>query len=601
MTDDLTPTRNGNRSPPTMLPPPAQIDVSRPTPRVMREIVLKWTFKSSDETTVQMAHAMTLRAIARNFTNTEVQIFSKVTGLTIRNQELFDPEFPTTKYRNYFRMVPTSFRRKKDGTTPPKKYSVYHRIHTTFSLRELKQTHAVMDSLQEHQCHFSEHLWREDVTNVKDVGWFISYNPKYGMCEQMVAGVRRTLSEKAHVRETDLPPFKIYKTTIVHTYGRTRYVTYAYALQCLGRDAEYLMSCLMAAYDEEAKFVYFRSKYNYQRAYANAIVAQQLYLDETSVVSIKGISPTIMWNFEEYLKSAVPEIHHVLKTPKSDSEGRYNLVTTKEKRDELAKDLVGRLSDIYNQFLGEATPTDPRVHDAAFPWPTMASRINVQHNEEGSESGSPTNSIRSDCGMTIYSACSYVQKIAKADNEPTTDPFKDSSPSDQTPLTTVVTNASGLTQPPVSDLTSIHSRQIPESPEVSIFRGQMEVMMTKMSQMDAMMTKMESMEKLIALLIGQRGYGEPPHDASMEQLIARLIGQQGYCGPPQAINPMAAPRSPIPDPRPTKRNDVKSTPPPVQPPLPSEAALDQTPRQLWSQELEPPQDMEESDPPTDQP
>jgi hypothetical protein len=74
----------------------------------MREIVLKWTFKSSEETTVQMAHAMTLRAIARNFTNTEVQIFSKVTGLTIRNQELFDPEFPTTKYRNYFRTVSTS-------------------------------------------------------------------------------------------------------------------------------------------------------------------------------------------------------------------------------------------------------------------------------------------------------------------------------------------------------------------------------------------------------------------------------------------------------------------------------------------------------------
>jgi hypothetical protein len=197
-TDDRTPTRDGNRSPPNTPPPPTQINVPRPTPRVMREIILKWSFKSSEETTFD-GSCHDSQSDCQELYNTEVQIFSKVTGLTIRSQEMIDPEFPTTKYRNYFRPAFTSPHRKNDGKTPPKKYFVYHRIHTTrtLSLRELKQNYAVMDSLvqEHHQSHFSEHFWREDVTNVKDVGWFIGYNPKYGMCEQLEAGVRRTLSE----------------------------------------------------------------------------------------------------------------------------------------------------------------------------------------------------------------------------------------------------------------------------------------------------------------------------------------------------------------------------------------------------------------------
>jgi hypothetical protein len=132
----------------------------------MREIVLKWNFRSSEETTVlQMAHAAILRAIAMNFPETQVQIFSRLTGLAIRSQDLSEPEFATLMYKNHFPPVYISPRTKNDGKIPPKKYFVYHRIHSTLSLREIKQNYAVMYSLQAYKCRFTEHLWREDVTN----------------------------------------------------------------------------------------------------------------------------------------------------------------------------------------------------------------------------------------------------------------------------------------------------------------------------------------------------------------------------------------------------------------------------------------------------
>ena len=592
--DDATPNRAGNRSPPTMLPPTTQINV--PTPREMREIVLKWTFQTSDENAVQLAHALTLQAIAKNFPSTEVQIVSSLTGLVINHQEISELEFATpTRYTSHFRPISKSPRSSNDGKNPSKKYSVYHRIYSTRSLREIRQNYGVMDSLRGYKCRFSEHLWREDITNVKDVGWFISYNPKYGTCEQMLAGVRRTVSEKAHVSEADLPTFKIYKTTIFHMYENIRYVTYAYVLQCLGKDVEYLKGCLFATYDKEAKFVYFLSKYSKPRGYANAICAQQLYLDDTSVVAIKGISPTIMWSFDNYLKNAMSGIHHVLSTPKSNSEGRYNLVTTKANRKALALALDARLSKVYAQFLQEAPPTDPRVHDEAFPWPAMASRIYVRQDEQASESGSPANSVSSECGMSVFSLCSYAPGPGEGDNDCSDDPpvVPDTGSPNPVPPTTVTTMASVPGLAPVSDLTSRHTHQ---STEIAILKSQVEFQKEQMEfqreqmefqrgQIEAMRVDMAFMKNIIARFDDGMHVSEAPSGP-----IASL---------PDA-NPISVPRSPVPDNRPTKRNDLKSTPPPAQPPPPSDTALDQTARQLWAEESDPPQDMEETDPPTDQ-
>ena len=451
--DDATPTRNGNRSPPNHSPPPGQIDLYE-TDRVKREIVLKWAFKSSDITEVQQAHASTLREIVRNFTESEVEIMSNRTGLAIKAREIDKIAVSIATYKNYFSVTSPPTWTTKEGKTTPRKYFIYHRIHSTLSLREIKQNCDVIDILQTTTCRFTEHLWNEDITDVKDIGWFVGYNPKYGMREQMEECVKRTISEKTKVREDKVPPFKIYKTAIFHMYQGNRYITYAYVLQCRTKQVKYLRRSLIAAYDKEAKFMFFEAKYHCPAEYATAIQVQRKHLNETSVVTIQGVSPAIMWSFDSYLKQKDPRIKHVLSTTRSQTEGRYNLITSRSNKNKVADDLEVKLGDFYRQFFREAPPTGPQQHDKNYLWPTVVTHRYGRFKAKGEtastdSSDSPSGSIRSLCTISFYSTCSAVHLMAPV--EETTDspltsksirqskPSGNPTPSGQTPLPTVTT------------------------------------------------------------------------------------------------------------------------------------------------------------------
>lgn len=377
-----------------------------PTPSIssmpkQQELVLKWVFKPTDARTtlaqIQTTHAYILQVMKDKYPG-QIQVIGSNNRM-INSDDLLNVNQHATMFRVH--------QKRAKGPKISTVYEIYHRIQSTVQLKTLRSQPEVQQRLKASFGRVAHHHWLEDETDVKDLGWFITYNPGHGLNTQMTQEIRKAISVGAQCKDKNIPRFVCYRTNVSAILQRVRRTTDAYGIQCRANDTGLLMRQLQKTYIKSNKFLFYSSRDHHPEAYAKAILSQNKYLSKSRVVAIAGVPPDTMWSFESYLKAKEPRIIQVWETPKTQSDGRYNLETTVDNMRPLARFLNDNLERIYLEFLADPTTsgaTTPHCDD--MPMPYMASRMSLgETGSEGSEGGNSNFSFAS-VGTGYYSTCS---------------------------------------------------------------------------------------------------------------------------------------------------------------------------------------------------
>lgn len=364
------------------------------------QLVLKWVISAQNHTAAQTVHSSTLLAIKLQFGD-KVDIVSNITHQIVKGNSTYND---ANEYEKLFTMKAIPQRQQTNKKSKQQElFEIHHRIYTSYSLASIKKEKEIQQQMRSisHNCKIEVHLWTEDVQDVREVGWLYGFTPGYQLSDQVEELIQQAISHSNKIATKQIPKFKCRKTSISAAPSNDNQQkmiskTFAFAIQCRAKDTRKLIKLLQNTYASTGQFLEFKNKYNYPIEYAKAILSQNTFIANHRVVTIQGIPPDHMWTFDEYLKSKNPLVKQVLRTKRSQEDGRYNLLTSNRNIQTLAKDMHNTIASIYEEFLQDST-TQPQEKDDRFPWPpTMESKKLLRNSDfSDSESWGQTDSIAS--------------------------------------------------------------------------------------------------------------------------------------------------------------------------------------------------------------
>jgi hypothetical protein len=243
------------------------------------------------------------------------------------------------------------------------RYSLIFRIRSSVPLSNIRKFPEVVHELQKHSAVLVSHPWKEDVTDIVSLGWFLGPLPKYTTSEEMTIKMTNRLAFLAKVPVKKIPKFHCQMDNISATDTNNRRIACrAYSLSAQRHHSEPLIKIISAAYrassDPEDLFIFHRQRYQSPRSFENAIRKQNEIEATKRVVAVKGLHPAYMFRFSEVLTANYPAIEDIFSTPKTSELnpvgkpiGRYNLLCTKENFVDLATKLSAELAEIYQEYL----------------------------------------------------------------------------------------------------------------------------------------------------------------------------------------------------------------------------------------------------------
>jgi hypothetical protein len=301
-------------------PPSSSAPQGNKTPDPFIEKCIKFTFRvANDDEASQIAngHFLILKAIHDSFAD-ECKIFNN------QNERLTAFKLPShIAYLRHFTMHhrQSNTKRKRKAT-----YSIFHRFQTSASLSTIRKQQQVRDLLNTFNGNLSFHAWTEDTVDIVSLGFFTQVDP---------VNFRSDDYEKEVISELiqgngkgGIPKFKVIMTSPSTLLpNNTRLRTKSYDLQVQRGDARVMTEVLQKAYMTNPKFVFYRMRYVDEKAFNNAIRAQNRFLADSMTVPLIGIPHECMFYLEHRIL-AIPGVSRILRHRYTESQGRFNIQTT---------------------------------------------------------------------------------------------------------------------------------------------------------------------------------------------------------------------------------------------------------------------------------
>ena len=217
----------------------------------VKEYVVKFLFRlntSSNNTEVAQTHYNILRCITHLYP--EAQVFDNF-GKTMK-------EFPLLKtfdaYLHHFKLqfVKANPNKKHNAI-----YLTFHHIRSSVSISEIPKNSEVAALLSKQNMCFTIHLWKEDETQIANLGFYIRVDPSNITKEYFEERVRTKISECTRRDKKKIPQFHCgFSSPFMIEEGGTRTSTKAYDLQCKQSDAKDLITLLQDTYKTDPQFVF---------------------------------------------------------------------------------------------------------------------------------------------------------------------------------------------------------------------------------------------------------------------------------------------------------------------------------------------------------
>ena len=175
--------------------------------------------------------------------------------------------------------------------------------------------------------HLTVHLWKEDETQIANIGFYVKVDPMNVMKEYFEECTCTKISKCTCCDKKKIPLFHGgFSSPFVIEEGGTRTSTKAYVLQCKQSDAKDLVTLLQDTYKTDPQLVFHRIRHHDLTAYKNAIHKQNSFLAKGCVVPIKGVTMEDMF----YVSNEILQIPGIIDTfPHKDlaGHGRWSIMT----------------------------------------------------------------------------------------------------------------------------------------------------------------------------------------------------------------------------------------------------------------------------------
>ena len=219
----------------------------------VKECVVKLLFRpnnSSHNTDVAQTHYNILHSITHLYP--EAQVFDNF-GKTMK-------EFPLLKsfdaYLHHFKLqfVKANPNKKHNAI-----YLTFHQIQSSISISEIRKNSKVAALLSKQNTRLMVHLWKEDKTQIANLGFYVKVDPSNVTKEYFEERICMKISESTCRDKKKIPQFHCaFSSPFVIEEGDTRTSTKAYNLQCKQSDTKELITLLQDTYKTDPQFVFHR-------------------------------------------------------------------------------------------------------------------------------------------------------------------------------------------------------------------------------------------------------------------------------------------------------------------------------------------------------
>ena len=287
----------------------------------VKEYVVKFLFQlntSNINTEVAQTHYNILCCITHLYP--EAQVFDNF-GKTMK-------EFPLLKtFDTYLRHFKLKFVKANPNKKHNAIYLTFHQIRSSISTSKIRKNSEVAALLSKQNTRLTIHLWKEDETQIANLGFYVKVDPSNVTKEYFEEHIRTKISECTRRDKKKIPQFHCgFSSPFVIEKGGTRTSTKVYDLQCKQSDAKDLITLLQDTYKTDPQFVFHQIRHQDLNAYKNAICKQNSFLAKSCIIPIKGVTMEAMF----YVSNEISQIPGVLHTyPHKDlaNQGRWSIMT----------------------------------------------------------------------------------------------------------------------------------------------------------------------------------------------------------------------------------------------------------------------------------
>ena len=222
----------------------------------VKEYVVKFLFQpntSSHNTEVAQTHYIILCFITHLYP--EAQVFDNF-GKTMK-------EFPLLKT---FDAYLCHFKLQFVKANPNKKRNAicltFHRIRSSVPISKIHKNLEVAALLSKQNTRLTLHLWKEDETQIANLGFYVKVDPGNITKEYFEECACTKILESTRQDKKKIPQFHCgFSSPFVIEEGGTRTSTKAYDLQCKQSDAKELITLLQEMYKIDPHFVFHRIRH----------------------------------------------------------------------------------------------------------------------------------------------------------------------------------------------------------------------------------------------------------------------------------------------------------------------------------------------------
>ena len=222
----------------------------------VKEYVVKFLFcpdSSSNNTKVAQTHYNILHCITHLYP--EAQVFDNF-GKTMK-------EFPLLKtFDAYLRHFKLQFVKANPNKKHNAIYLTFQCIRSSISISKIQKNSEVASLLSKQNMCLTVHLWKEDKTQITNLGFYVKVDPSNVTKKYFEEHIRTKISECTRCNKKNIPQFHCgFSSPFVIEEGGTRTSTKGYDLQSKQYDAKDLITLLQDTYKTNPQFIFHRIRH----------------------------------------------------------------------------------------------------------------------------------------------------------------------------------------------------------------------------------------------------------------------------------------------------------------------------------------------------
>ena len=219
-------------------------------PEEVKEYVVKFLFcpdSSSNNTEVANTHYDILHCITHLYPKAQVFDNFRKTMKEFPLLKTFDADI------HHFKLQFVKANPNKEHNAI---YLTFHHIQSSVSISKIQKNSKVAELLSKQNTRLTVHLWKEDKTQIMNLGFYVNVDPSNVTKEYFEEHIRTKISE-CTCCDKKIPKFHSgFSSPFVIEEGGTRTSTKAYDLQCKQSNAKDLITLLQETYKTDPQFVF---------------------------------------------------------------------------------------------------------------------------------------------------------------------------------------------------------------------------------------------------------------------------------------------------------------------------------------------------------